>query len=154
MEDGNGVLLTFRPIVESDIETVERWLDDPESRRRLGGMVPFRPCFEYQQAQADYPMWIAYEGTTPVGLGGFEIGTDRTAVLLLLVAPECRRKGYGKRILQQLCARPEAQRAARFLASVEPDHQAVLRCLEAIDFTNTGTDPDDPEFLRFVRKTG
>jgi RimJ/RimL family protein N-acetyltransferase len=153
MDNGNRAPLMFEPIVEGDIEMVEQWLDDPESRRRLGGMVPFRPCFAYQQAQADYHLWTVYAGATPVGLGGFEMDTDRTAALVLLVAPGHRRWGYGTRILLELCARSEALRAARLLAPVERDNEAAMHCLESVGFTDTGPDPDDPELLRFVRKT-
>jgi len=68
MDNRTTMPLRFEPIAECDIGMVEQWLDDPESRKRLGGMIPFRPCFEYQQAQPDYHEWIVYEGAVIKGI--------------------------------------------------------------------------------------
>ena len=132
---------------------VEQWLDDSESRKRLGGMIPFRPCFEYQQAQPDYHEWIVYDGAVPVALTGFEIDESGAAAIVLLVRPDFRHQGYGKGILRELCHRPEAKRATELIAPVEPDHEAALRCVEAAGFISSGPDPNDPDFLRFALLT-
>ena len=143
--------LVFEPVGERHVGLVEEWLRDPESRRRLGGMIPFRPCFEYQQESPDYHEWIAYDGLEPVGLAGFEIYDDDTAAAVLLVHPERRGQGYGKAMLKALFHRPEAKRVKKMIAPVEPDHEVAVRCVRAAGFVDTGPDPDDPEFLRFVR---
>ena len=90
---------------------------------------------------------------TLVGLTGFEIDEGGTAAVELLIRPGFRRQGYGRGILQALCCRPEARRAKELIAPVERDHEAAVRCVQAAGFANTGPDPDDSEFLRFVRKT-
>ena len=144
--------LEFQPIADRHVAMVEDWLQDAESRRRLGGMIPFRPCFEYQQRSPGYHEWIVYDGGVPVGLAGFEIGDDDTAAVVVLVPPERRGQGYGASVLKALCSRPEAQGVSELVASVEPDHRAAIRCAQAAGFVDTGPDPDDAEFLRFVRK--
>ena len=45
--------LTFEPIAETHVPLVEAWLEDRESHRRVGGMIPFRPCFEYMHGNPD-----------------------------------------------------------------------------------------------------
>ena len=66
MDNGTTVPLRFEPIAERDIRLVEEWLDDPESRKRLGGMVPFRPCFEYNTGpDPDDPEFLRYVRRTP-----------------------------------------------------------------------------------------
>jgi len=144
--------LTFRPIAESDIPLVEEGLEDPESRKRFGGMIPFRPCFEYQQSKPGYYEWMICDGGTPVALAGFEIQEDGAAAVLLLVCPDQRRRGYGARVLKALASVPEARSVRVFVAPVEPDNQAAIRCLEAAGYESMGTDRDDKGFLRYTLK--
>jgi hypothetical protein len=59
--------LTFQPVAESHVPVVERWLEDRESRRRSGGMIPFRPVFDYQQRTPGYHLWMVTERAAPVG---------------------------------------------------------------------------------------
>ncbi|MBM4047540.1 MAG: GNAT family N-acetyltransferase [Planctomycetes bacterium] len=142
--------LSFRPIVESDIALVEEWLQDAESKRRLGGMIPFRPCFEYQQSKPGYHKWIVYHADTPVALTGFEIQEDGSAAVVLLVSPRRRGRGYGSCVLKALASVPEAQKVTTFVGLVEADHEVAIRCLEAAGYTEEGPDPEDPGFTRYV----
>ena len=150
MTTREGTALTFEPVGESHVGTVDQWLQDAESQRRLGGMIPFRPCFEFIQENPDFHEWMVYDGNTAVGLAGFEIYEDGTAAAVLLVSPDRRGQGYGKRILEALCSRPELQPVNELIAPVDPDNQAALRCVRAVGFVDTGPDPEDKEFLRFV----
>jgi RimJ/RimL family protein N-acetyltransferase len=144
--------LTFRPIAESDISLVEEWLEDPESKKCFGGMIPFRPYFEYQQTRPWYYVWMIYHGGTPVALAGFEIREDGSAAVLFLVCPNQRGRGYGSCVLKALASVPEAQSVRVFVAPVEPDNQAAISCLEAAGYKSMGTDPDDNDFLRYTLK--
>lgn len=144
--------LTLRPVAESDIEMVEEWLRDAESRRYLGGMRPFRAYFAYQQAAPGYYIWIVYHLEKPVALTGFEIQDDGSAVIVLLVNPSQRRRGYGTCAVTALASVPEAQRVTTFVAPVEPYHQAIVRCLEAAGYRKTGSDSEDGDFIRYVLK--
>ena len=150
MTTRESTTLTFEPIRESHIGTVEQWLEDAESQRRVGGMIPFGAGLVFIQKNPDYHEWMVYDGNTAIGLAGFEIYEDGTAAAVLLVSPDRRGQGYGKCILDALCSRPELQPVNELVAPVEPDHQAALRCLRAAGFVDTGPDPEDREFLRFV----
>ena len=87
---------------------MEEWLADHESRRRVGGMIPFRLCFEHQRTTPGNYQSIAYNGQKPVGLTGFEVREGRKAAAILFVAPGMRNRGYGKTILSQQTCWPEA----------------------------------------------
>lgn len=142
--------LRFEPIAEEHVAIVEEWLEDRESQRRVGGMIPFRPCFEYQQATPGYYEWIVYDGKTPVGLTGFQVEDAGMAAVVLLVNPRLRSRGYGKTILKKLCSRPEAALVSELYAPIEPDNPESMRCFETAGFLNQGKDPENSEFLRYV----
>jgi RimJ/RimL family protein N-acetyltransferase len=117
-------------------------------------MIPFRPCFEYQQSKPGYHYWIFYNAATPVALAGFEIQEDGSAAVVLLVCPSQRRRGFGTCVLKALKSVPEAQHVQTFIALVEPHHQAAIHCMEAAGLTQAGPDPEDPGFVRYILRRG
>ena len=153
MADRGRTALVFEPIEESHVAMIEEWLRDPESMRRVGGMIPFRPCFEYAQQTPDFYEWIVCDGSVAVGLAGFEIDEDGTAGVVLLIRPDRRGTGYGKRSLEALCSRPELRPGTELAVFVEVDHEVALRCYRAVGFVDAGPDPEDEGFLKLVYRT-
>lgn len=133
-----------------DLATVQCWLQDPECRKRLGGLLPLRTFLAHVRSRSNYWLWVANEDRVPVALAGFEVGKRGDAAVLLAVDPDKRNLGYGRRALRLLMHRPEAGRVRQFIASAETDNEPALRCFEAAGFVDCGPEPDEPGFQRLV----
>jgi RimJ/RimL family protein N-acetyltransferase len=152
---------------------VEPWFDDPEVVRRLGdrswparrlALIRTSPGTTFRGRRVvARGAWIAYDGTTPVGLVDAEVydraapdagASDHSpgpaAALALAVDPTRWGRGYGRAILRALVEQPELAAVRLFEATAEPDNPASIRCLEAAGFARTADAPDDEGMLGFV----
>jgi len=125
----------LRPLLERDLARLRDWFDDPESRRRLGGILDLTRWFAYVQSQPSYYAWLALDGSTPVGFAFLEINPAGIAAIALLVAPGLRRRGYGVAILRAVLALPEVHGLRAVEAGVEHDNAASIACFRAAGFT-------------------
>jgi len=142
--------LVLRPVAESDLRTLQRWFHDREIRKRLGGMMPLRAWLHHVTTHADRLAWMALEKGSAVGLIDLETCADGTATFAFLVAPRLRFRGYGKRLVRALRARPEVTGLTSVEGRVEPDNTAALRCLRAVGFAPRSLEPDEEGFLTLV----
>jgi RimJ/RimL family protein N-acetyltransferase len=142
--------IVFAPLDESSLTTLERWFEDKELRRRLGGMLPLFAWFERLHNQPARIAWMAYHLGEPVGLVELEIGPDRTAWLTFLVNPLLRDRGYGHRILGAALSRPELTSLNRIRAVIQADNVASLRCFYSVGFGAEWSEPDEEGFVTVV----
>lgn len=122
------------PFDESGLWTLEAWFQDAELRKRLGGMLPLRRWFDSVRTDQGRFTWMAYEQSAPVGLVDLETYPDHTAWATLLINPELRGRGYGRRILRAMLSRPEVTCLKRIKAIVEHENIASLQCLWSVGF--------------------
>jgi ribosomal protein S18 acetylase RimI-like enzyme len=122
-------VIELRPFTAADVPLVEPWLDDPESRRRLGGLrLP---------AVVDHGL-LACEHGEPVAL--VHVEHLETSTLALLVAPRARRRGIGHAVFALLLETELAGRPLEITA--EPDNIASIRLLERAGLVAVGDDKD------------
>lgn len=135
---------------QSDLPTLQTWFEDAELRRRLGGMLPLQKYFDYVQSEADYFAWMALEGDTPVGAAFIQVEPGEPQSFAFLVNPGLRSQGYGRLIVQQLMARPEAALVEVWKVGIEPDNLASQRCLASVGFGLENRAEDEEGFLQYV----
>jgi RimJ/RimL family protein N-acetyltransferase len=140
--------LEFRLIDEEGLSEYESWFTDAELRRRIER--PTALWFDYVRQTPGCFGWLIYEDGIVVGQVQLDSYADQTATLGLVVKPQLRGQGYGKRILRALLEREEVAQLLRLEATIEPDNTASLRCFESAGFRQQGTEPDAEGFLHFA----
>jgi GNAT superfamily N-acetyltransferase len=136
---------------QSDLPTLQSWFEDKELSKRLSGMLPLHKYFDYVQDESNYFAWMALEGDTPVGAVFMQIEPGEPQSFAFLVKPELRSCGYGRRILQQLIARPEVSDAKEWKVGIESDNIASQRCLVSVGFVLESSAKDEEGFLQYSR---
>ncbi len=140
--------LAFIAIDESEMRTLESWFDDAELRRRY--CRPSREWFDYVRNEPAVHAWMIHENEMPVGHFQLETISDGTGGIGLVVKPDLRNRGYGKRILRAFLARGEARRLERIVGKAEADNEACHRCVKAVGFAQQGHEADDEGYLTFA----
>jgi RimJ/RimL family protein N-acetyltransferase len=143
-----GIVLV--PLDEAGLSTLEAWFRDAELRRRMGGSLPLGRWFAFMRSEPGYLAWMAQEEHFPVGMVSLETSPDETASVGLIVKPELRNRGYGKRILREVLSRAEVAPLRALEVGVEADNSAGLRCAAAVGFSGWTSEPDADGFLTFV----
>ena len=168
-------LVRLRPFQRRELGLVEPWFSDPEAQRWLGGPdwpyvmldLADQPLGEFRGARETGRFrWLAWAGETPVGYidcGTFDRWTtwDGEKVtesidvpsggLALTVAPACRRKGYGRQMLNAVCEVPEMADIKLFGAGVDPENVPCVACLKSAGFTQWDPESDFEGMVYFLR---
>jgi RimJ/RimL family protein N-acetyltransferase len=148
----------------SDRDAVDPWFDDDDTRRFLGGtgwvehslMHPPKPPAEREGRQivARF-MWVAREDGLPVGVVDIATYDDWTADLAMVVAPEHRRAGVCKRILEAVIEHPALVDGVRVMRlGVEPDNVGAARCAQSAGFAAEPHDLDEQGLAHYIRVIG
>lgn len=142
----------LRALDEKFLPTVQRWFEDPDTRRWVGGTE--WPAAQLRLA-ADPPErtrggrvvgWstlIALDGPDPVGLINFWTYDNRSTGVIVVVDPKQRRRGYGRAILEAFSRSSDLAGTTRVFAGVDPANVASVRSLEAAGFTLESDSPDE-----------
>jgi RimJ/RimL family protein N-acetyltransferase len=145
----------------SDRDAVDPWFDDDDTRRFIGGtgwvehslMHPPSPPTERDDRQiAARFMWVAREDGAPVGVVDVATYDDATTDLALIVAPEHRRTGLCKRILEAVIAHPALDGVELIRLGVEPDNVGAARCAESAGFVAESS--NEQGLMHYVRAIG
>lgn len=116
--------LSLRPFRLADADAIEPWLSAP-------GLSPPRGA-----ARRDWParliadgrilVQVAETGGQQIGLVRLDCGPDRIAEITLVVAPESRRLGHGRTILQQAIVQARGLGLVQLVASVDVGNAVAL----------------------------
>lgn len=140
--------MIFVPVDEPRKATLEAWFEDAELRHRYSRPTP--GWLNYVRSEPGVYAWMIHENDVAVGHLQLDVGTSGTAHLGVVVKPELRGRGYGKRILRALLDRPEVSHLDQIVGEVEVDNVASRRCLEAVGFVQQGREPNGDGFLSFI----
>jgi RimJ/RimL family protein N-acetyltransferase len=136
--------IELESFTHSDRDAVDPWFDDDDTRRFIGGTgwvehslmhPPSAPTERDDRQIAARFMWVAREQGVSVGVVDLATYDDKTADLALVVAPEHRRAGVCKRILEAVIGHPSLSDVRMMRLGVEPDNVGAARCAEAVGFT-------------------
>jgi RimJ/RimL family protein N-acetyltransferase len=147
----------------SDRDAVDPWFDDDDTRRFIGGtgwvehslLHPPPPSADHRGRQISARfMWVAREHGIPVGVVDIETYDDGTADLALVVAPDHRRAGLCKRILQAVIDDPALRHVHVMRLGVEPENAGAARCAESAGFSAEPHDLDEQGMTHYIRAIG
>ncbi|MER0468754.1 N-acetyltransferase family protein [Bacillus cabrialesii subsp. cabrialesii] len=142
----------FQILKESELEILEHWFENEDTRRRMDGMLPLDAWFERVSKDEDDSIIMAYDGQLPAGMAVIEFVEER-AYIGLIVNPLYRLQGYGKRILHKLLNEPDFSRVREWAACIEEDNRISLACFHAAGFTLEETEPDEDGFLTLILRS-
>ena len=140
--------LAFAALDELGLRTIESWFADTELGRRYN--CPTLSWLEHVRSEPGVHAWSVHESGKPVGLLQLHTEPGRMGYVGLVVRPDLRNQGYGRRILRALLAREEARGLERIVAKSESDNLGSHRCASAAGFVQQSHEPDEEGFLTFV----
>ena len=141
-------MLSLRPLTAADIPAIEPWFDDEETRHWLGGRD--WPRKSLRLAGPDRHELLALLDGAPVGMVDVEIEHGR-AGFAVVVAPNARHHGVGRRMVESCMALPMFAEVAEWFAGVERGNTASRQLLEGLGFLRM-TEEDDEGFTYFTRR--
>ncbi|MED4570041.1 GNAT family N-acetyltransferase [Brevibacillus agri] len=137
---------------EEHLAILRTWFQDAEVQKRMEGMEPLEEWYGYVKENDSYFVWIAFLGEQPVGVAMVEIEEEHAGSIGLIVNPSLRHRGYGKALLREAMQRQELSGVQKWIAGIEADNVACLRCFEAAGFAKEEPVPDEDGFFLLVRQ--
>jgi ribosomal protein S18 acetylase RimI-like enzyme len=141
-------VLALRPLTAADIPVVEPWFDDEETRHWLGGRD--WPRKSLRLAGPARHELLALIDDRPVGMVDVEIEHGRAA-FAVVIAPDARRHGIGRQMVEACIALPSFATVAEWFAGVERGNTASRQLLEGLGFLRM-TEEDADGFTYFARR--
>jgi RimJ/RimL family protein N-acetyltransferase len=152
--------LELASFTHADRDAVDPWFDDDDTRRFIGGTgwvehslmhPPSAPTEPEGRRIAARFMWVAREDGTPVGVVDVATYDNGTSDLALIVAPEHRRAGLCKRILEAVIAHPALGDVKLMRLGVEPENVGAARCAESVGFVaESSTEQGLTHYIRAI----
>lgn len=138
--------MSLRPFRLADAVAIEPWLAGPGLS--LPGGAARRDWPERLLADHRILVQIAEQGGRQIGLVRLDCGPDRVAEVTLVVAPECRRRGHGRAIMQAAIVQARGIGLRQLVASVDLGNTTALEFFQDIGFVPDGRNGNR---LRLVR---
>lgn len=143
----------------SDFETISSWIPDAAAARRWAG-----PLLSFPFAAADLPAALAIPGCetsslclvnddqAPLGFGQYWVfQVDAVHLGRIIVDPNARGRGLGRRLCQQLIeAAIEATRAKAVTLRAYRDNATAVALYESMGFSEVAAESTDE--ILFMRK--
>lgn len=126
--------LNLRPFELGDAAVVAPWLVGP------GLSVPTGQARWPERMVRDQRIvaLVAHADAQPVGLVRLDCGPDGVAEITMVVAPEHRRAGHGKRIFAQALVRARQVGMRRLVAYVDLNNESALGFFADLGFESKG----------------
>ena len=124
----------MRPFTLEDADTVASWLSGP------GLSVPRGSAAWPERMIRDRRIvaLVARAGGERLGLVRLDCGPDGVADVTLVVGPEHRRSGFGRRVFEQALVRARAVGMRQLVAYVDLNNEPALGFFEAVGFEAQG----------------
>jgi len=142
--------LQLRPFELADAEFVAPWLSGPGlSLPRGSSAWPERLLRD-----ARIVALVAHTGGGPTGLVRLDCGPDGIAEITLVVAPEHRRGGRGRKMFEQALVRARDVGMRRLVAYIDIANQAALGFFAELGFESRGVTGSRIRMDRIVHAGG
>ncbi|MNW31156.1 hypothetical protein D3C74_80640 [compost metagenome] len=143
--------IELRPFEEKDIGMIEPWFRDHEVQLRLEGMGPLGKWFHCVKQNSDYYVWLAIENDQTVGMAMVEAESNVIGNVALVVNPSLWSRGYGRAILKKVLFLPEMDFIKKWVAGIEEDNTASLKCFQSEGFSFEGSQTDEDGFYSLIQ---
>lgn len=138
--------LIFHDIKMEHIPVVNSWYCDADSFHVEKLTEEF---IHYIASNPDYGSWMILNNNEFMGKVDVEIEEDK-AYISIIIRPDCRRKGYGKKALQQIINKYMNTGIKQIIAGIFHTNEASKRLFSSIGFTPLSNDPDEEGFIDFA----
>lgn len=140
--------MKWQAITTDDLPILAEWFQDADTCQRLGGILPLDAWYSVVSKNPDYHIWMIRKVDETFGCLILEI-IDRVGHLAIIVNPELRGKGYGRRILVELFEQELAAKLDTIIANIWQGHIASQQCFLAAGF-EPGTTADADGFVSYT----
>jgi ribosomal protein S18 acetylase RimI-like enzyme len=142
-------VLTLRPLVAADLPALEHWFNDDDTRHWLGDRR--WPSNKLGMSGPSHHAMLGVVDGQPVGLVDIEVDADYRAAFAIVVAPDQRRRGLGRTMVEACLADPRFDDVCEWFAGVETGNIASQQLLVSCGFARM-TDEDADGFSYFARR--
>lgn len=141
--------LEFAKFSHDHITLYAQWCEEPETKRWLG--TPTQEWLDYVLTTDLSWTWIVYDGDLPVGQLQIDPLEDDPTVaqVTILVAPEQRRKGYARRMLNAVHTHNALTQIVRFYARIEHQNAASAALFTSMGYTPDTSEPDEYGYVNY-----
>jgi RimJ/RimL family protein N-acetyltransferase len=127
--------LLHRVWTQKDLEILSEWFEDAETKSRFGGYLPLEKTYSNMCKIKNQRTFIFKDDDKMVGLATIE--EDKETYISILVNPQFRKQGYGKKVLFEVL---KLCRAATICAYIEKDNTNSIKLFTAFGFRPTSED--------------
>lgn len=127
--------LEFRPFDPVDRDAVARWL----GRSGMAGARVDARSWTRLVADSRIVARVAVRGPRTVGFVRLDLAPDRAAEITVLVAPDMRRRGVGRRLVEHAVAESKQFAVRRIIAMVDPDNRRAAAFFGALGFESAAS---------------
>lgn len=140
--------MTLRPFALTDARAIEPWLEGPGLRVPRGQVGSSWP----QRLLADSRILalVAEANGRRIGFVRLDCGADGVAEVTLVVAPGCRRYGFGSAMFRAALHRARRLGLRGFVALIDVQNQPALAFFADQGFVQDGMVADRIRMRRFV----
>ncbi|MFD0868135.1 ribosomal-protein-alanine N-acetyltransferase [Chlamydia abortus] len=137
--------LIFHDINMEHIPIVNSWYCDTDSFH----VEKLTEFIHYVTSNSDYDCWMISSNNEFIGKVGVEIEEDK-AYISIIIRPDYRRKGYGKKALQQIINKYMNTVIKQMIAGIFHTNEASKRLFLSVGFIPLSNDPDEDGFINVV----
>lgn len=142
--------LSFGLLERNDVTELMLWYRDTELANRYGGHDWPQKLWPILLQEKNRQCWMVRMNNEQVGFVDFEMNPmENLAWIGLVIKPELRNKGLGKRILQEFLAQSSVRSFSEIRAGIEPDNIASVRCFTALGFKPLHEKPDEEGIIDY-----
>lgn len=140
-----GSTLVFKELDASYVSIVNSWYHDTDSSYVEELTEQF---VDYATTDPNYYAWIVFLDNVAICSVSYEI-EDQIAYISIIVRPEYRGQGYGKRIIEQVKERPEIKATQKIVAGIKHSNKASVGFFQSLGFVAEGSEVDNDGFIDY-----
>lgn len=103
----------------------------------------------YVASEPHFYCWIISINNEFIGKVDFEIEEDK-AYISIIIRPDCRRKGYGKKILEQVMKRYANSSIKHIFAGIHYTNEPSQKLFLSVGFIPLSDEPDKDGFINVM----
>jgi len=138
-------MLVLRELTERDVEAAAPWFDDLETRLRLGDRGWPVQALRLAAESEEHSAFAVEQDGELVAIADAEL-EDGRAEVALVVAPERRRRGIGRAVLDAL----RGELGVPLFVGVERGNGAAERLVRSAGFEQVEPEPDADGYVLFL----
>lgn len=138
--------LSFQEVNRAHMPVVNSWYFDQDSFQVEQLTEAY---IDYVSSAPNAHCWIISSDHRIIGKVDLEIEEDK-AYIAILINPEDRGKGYGKRVLGEVIQRFENKGIKQMIAGIYHTHEASKRLFTSVGFMPGSKEPDEDGFINYL----